>query len=66
MCVNLVLGNVTPPFGYNLFAAASISGLKFNDVVKGVVPYLLIEIAVLFFLAYCEPVCTWLPRMAGY
>ena len=66
MCVNLVLGNVTPPFGYNLFTAASISGLKFNDVVKGIMPYLLIEVAVLFFLAYCEPACTWLPRMAGY
>jgi len=66
MCVNLVLGNVTPPFGYNLFTAASVSGLKFNDVVKGVMPYLLIEVAVLFFLAYCEPACTWLPRMAGY
>ena len=66
MCVNLVLGNVTPPFGYNLFTAASVSELKFNDVVKGVMPYLLIEVAVLFFLAYCEPACTWLPRMAGY
>lgn len=66
MCVNLVLGNVTPPFGYNLFTASSISGLKFNDVVKGVMPFLLIEVAVLFFLAYCEPACVWLPTLAGY
>ncbi len=66
MCVNLVLGNVTPPFGYNLFTATSISGLKFVDVVKGTMPFLLIEIAVLFFLAYCEPVVLWLPRLAGY
>ena len=66
MCVNLVLGNVTPPFGYNLFTATSISGLKFVDVVKGTMPFLLIEIAVLFFLAYCEPAVLWLPRLAGY
>lgn len=66
MCVNLVLGNVTPPFGYNLFTATSISGLKFGEVVKGTVPFLLIEIGVLFLLAYCEPLCTWLPHLAGY
>ena len=28
--------------------------------------FLVIEIAVLFFLAYCEPVVLWLPRLAGY
>lgn len=66
MCVNLVLGNVTPPFGYNLFTATSISGLKFAEVVKGIVPFLLIEIGVLFLCAYCEPLCTFLPRLGGY
>ena len=60
------MANLTPPIGYNQFRSSAVSVLKFNDVVKGVMPYLLIEVAVLFFLAYCEPACTWLPRMAGY
>ena len=47
MCINLVLGNVTPPFGYNLFTASSITGLKFNEIVKGIFPFLLVEIVLL-------------------
>ena len=43
--INLVIGYVTPPFGYNLFTACSVTGLKFNDIVKGVWPFLLIEMA---------------------
>jgi C4-dicarboxylate transporter DctM subunit len=42
--INLVIGFVTPPFGYNLFTAVSVSGLKFEDVVKGAFPFLLVEI----------------------
>ena len=38
--INLVIGYVTPPFGYNLFTAQSITGLRFNDIVKGVMPFL--------------------------
>lgn len=66
MCINLVLGNVTPPFGYNLFTASSITGLKFNEIVKGIFPFLLVEIVLLFVFAYCEPLITWLPTLAGY
>ena len=62
----LVVGFVTPPFGYNLFTAVSISGLPFKDVVKGTIPYLVVEILLLFVFAYVPQIITWLPTLVGY
>lgn len=63
--INLVIGYVTPPFGYNLFTACSVTGLKFNDIVKGVLPFLLIEMAAVMIFAYVPVVITWLPGILG-
>lgn len=65
-CICLVVGFVTPPFGYNLFTAVSISGLNFKQVVKGTIPFLLTEIALLFVFAYVPGIITWLPGIMGY
>jgi C4-dicarboxylate transporter DctM subunit len=61
--INLVIGYVTPPFGYNLFTACSITGLKFNQVVKGVMPFLIVELAVIFLIAFVPGIITWLPGL---
>lgn len=62
----LVVGFVTPPFGYNLFTAISISGLNFKQIVKGSFPFLITEIVLLFVFAYVPGLITWLPRLFGY
>jgi C4-dicarboxylate transporter DctM subunit len=64
-CVNLVIGYVTPPFGYNLFTAVSITKLKFEEVVKGTLPFLAIELVCIFILAFCPGLITWLPKKLG-
>jgi C4-dicarboxylate transporter DctM subunit len=61
--INLVIGYVTPPFGYNLFTACSITGLQFNQVVKGVMPFLMVELASIFLFAFVPGIITWLPRL---
>lgn len=63
--INLVIGYVTPPFGYNLFTACSVTGLKFNEVVKGVLPFLLIEMAAVMILAFFPNVILFLPNLIG-
>ena len=63
--INLVIGYVTPPFGYNLFTACSITGLKFNDIVKGVLPFLLIEIVAVFLFAFIPEIILFLPKIIG-
>ncbi len=65
-CICLVVGFVTPPFGYNLFTAVSISGLNLKQIVKGTIPFLLTEIALLFVFAYVPGIITWLPRLMGF
>ena len=62
-CINLVVGFITPPFGINLFTAASTAGVTFAQVVKGILPYLIAAIACVMVLAYCEPLVTFLPNL---
>lgn len=54
---------ITPPVGINLFAVlGSVSGqAQFQDVVKGVLPFLLMEILVLLMLIAFPAIATWLP-----
>lgn len=63
--INLVIGYVTPPFGYNLFTAQSITGLKFNDIVKGVMPFLIIELISVLLFAFVPDIITIVPNMLG-
>lgn len=62
----LVVGFVTPPFGYNLFTAISISGLNFKQIVKGTLPFLITEIVLLFVFAYVPQLITFLPALLGF
>ncbi|MFR8926857.1 MAG: TRAP transporter large permease [Peptoniphilus senegalensis] len=63
--INLAIGYVTPPFGYNLFTAQSITGLKFNDIVKGVIPFLIIELVSVLLFAFVPNIITFVPNMLG-
>lgn len=55
---------ITPPVGVNLFAVLSAAGpdLKLGDVVKGVVPFIAMEIVVLAILIAIPSLSTWLPN----
>lgn len=52
MVVNLAIGLLTPPLGVNLFVAKSLSNLSFNQVVRAVIPFLVVVILNLFMIAY--------------
>ncbi len=66
ICVNLVIGLATPPFGIVLFVTSPMTGVSVEDTFKGGWPMLLASIGVLFLLTYWPPVTLWLPRMFGY
>ena len=65
-CICLVVGFVTPPFGYNLFTAISISGLNFKQIVRGSLPFLMVEIELLFVFAFIPGIITLLPGLMGF
>lgn len=55
---------ITPPVGINLFAVLSaVPGqAKFGDVVRGVTPFLVMELFVLALLIAFPAISTWLPQ----
>ncbi|KAK78242.1 TRAP transporter large permease, partial [Bordetella bronchiseptica] len=62
-CVNLVVGFFTPPFGLNLFTTVSVSRQPYEVVVRGVLPFVLAAIVVLFILAYVPGLSLALVRL---
>lgn len=50
ICLNLVIGLLTPPVGTALYVAANVSGCKPLDIVKPLAPFLLASIAVLLLI----------------
>ncbi len=66
-CVNLIVGFVTPPFGTNLFAACATTGDSYANVVRGAVPYIIVEMVVVIILTYVPFFSLILPRLVyGY
>lgn len=65
MIVNLVIGLITPPFGIVLYAVSSISGCSIEDISKEALPYILLDIGVLFLITYFPAVTLFFPRMFG-
>ncbi|SLN66777.1 Sialic acid TRAP transporter permease protein SiaT [Oceanibacterium hippocampi] len=54
---------ITPPIGMNLFAVMSSTGGKvgYTDIVRGVIPFIVLELMILFAIIYFPVLSTWLP-----
>ncbi len=61
--INIVVGFVTPPFGYNLFTACAITGLKFDRIVRGVWPFLIVQMIAVLIFAFVPQFITFLPNL---
>ncbi|GGE87790.1 TRAP transporter large permease subunit [Stappia taiwanensis] len=57
---------ITPPFGYTLFYLKGVlpEGIGIGQVYRGVIPFFLIQLAVLVLFAVFPDIVTWLPEMA--
>lgn len=62
MTVNVDMGNVTPPFGLNLFVASGTFDKPYLTVVRAVVPWLAIALVCLAVITYVPDITLWLPR----
>ena len=60
--VNSDMGNITPPFGLNLFVASGAFKQSYVDVVRAVLPWLAIAIVSLLIITYVPEISLWLPR----
>ena len=55
MTTALAIGFVTPPYGVNLFVAASVANMKIEQIAKSAVPFIIAMLLCLLAIAYIEP-----------
>ena len=66
LTVNLAIGYCTPPMGVSLYITGAISNKNLIYVSKAVIPFIAIQIAVLFFITYFPNAVLWLPQLMGF
>ena len=66
MSVNLTVGLATPPMGLVLFVASSVSGEKVETISRAILPFLLVEIVVIFLITYVPAISMTIPRLTGF
>jgi C4-dicarboxylate transporter DctM subunit len=62
MSVNVDIGNVTPPFGLNLFVSSGTFEKPYLTVVRAVLPWLALALLSLAIITYVPEISLWLPR----
>lgn len=67
IAVNLQTSFLTPPFGFALFYLRGVAheSVATSDIYRGVVPFVLIQLALLAALWAAPGIVTWLPSMMG-
>lgn len=63
MTINMELGMITPPVGLNLFVVSGIAKEKLGEVVKGVIPFVVIMILFLAIVIFVPQLSLWLPEI---
>lgn len=66
MSVNLTVGLATPPMGLVLFVASSVSGERVETISRAILPFLAVEILVIFLITYVPAISMTIPRLTGF
>ena len=66
MSVNLTVGLATPPMGLVLFVASSVSGERVEEITRAILPFLLVEIIVIFLITFFPAISMTIPRLTGF
>ncbi len=63
MTVNLSIGMFTPPFGLNIFVAASLFRADFRTICLGLLPFMGLQVCALFVITYVPELSLALARL---
>lgn len=66
MVLNIVVGLLTPPLGVCLFVVAGVTGLDLSLIIRSVLPFLAVELAVLMLVTYLPSIILFIPDLLGY
>lgn len=61
--VNLAIGMISPPFAMNIFVAQGVFKIPYGEIVRGVIPFIVISVIVLMLVSYLPEIVMWLPKL---
>ena len=64
--LNMMIGLSTPPYGMLLFVVSGLTGTKLKDVIREMIPFIILFIGVLFLITFVPDTVLWLPKLSGY
>jgi tripartite ATP-independent transporter DctM subunit len=63
LVLNLCIGLCTPPVGTILFVGSGVANVSVTQVIKPLIPFLLIMVLVLLLITYIPQISMWLPSL---
>ncbi|HVZ07395.1 TRAP transporter large permease [Rhodopila sp.] len=60
---NMEIALVHPPVGLNLYVLSTISDAPIGEVIRGILPFLILLVIVLGIITYYPPLTMWLPQL---
>ncbi len=63
MTLNLTIGLLTPPVGWNLYIVSELAGISFEKMLKSVIPLLIPLFIALIIITYLPQTVLWLPNL---
>lgn len=61
--LNICLGMITPPFGLDIFVASSTLNKPPISIIRGLAPFILVNIFVLFVVTYVPEISLFVPKL---
>jgi TRAP-type C4-dicarboxylate transport system permease large subunit len=62
MVLLMETGLITPPVGMNLFVVMGVSGVKFGQIARGALPYVVLLFLTIAMIIAFPTLATWLPN----
>ena len=63
--INIILGNVTPPFGFLCFVVSGMMRVDLGKIFKEIIPFVVAMYVILFILTIFPDIVLFIPNMMG-
>jgi C4-dicarboxylate transporter DctM subunit len=60
-CIAMEIAQISPPIGVNLFTIHGISRIRLGTLARGVIPFIIVQIGMLYLIYFFPQLVTWLP-----
>jgi tripartite ATP-independent transporter DctM subunit len=64
--INCMIGLITPPYGILLFVINAVTRIPLGEIIREVIPFLIVLVLALLVMILVPEIVLWLPREFGY